>query len=82
MPGREARKWGDDTLEGDLQEEELVCNRRDQTKDTAVHKFMDEEYYKSRNFDLGAIEVPLLSVANWVRSNPRLHKNPDGPGLC
>lgn len=68
MPGRAARKWGDDTLEGDLTEEELVRNRRDQTEDTAVHKFLDEEYYQSRNFDLSAIEVPLLSVANWVRS--------------
>ncbi|KAL4971274.1 Alpha/Beta hydrolase protein [Aspergillus desertorum] len=65
MPGRAARKWGDDTLEGNLTEAELVRSRRDPMKDTAVHKFMDEEYYKSRTFDLGAIEVPLLSVANW-----------------
>ncbi|KAJ5660672.1 uncharacterized protein N7484_000044 [Penicillium longicatenatum] len=65
MPGRAARKWGDDTLEGDLHPEALVSNRRDQTKDTAAHKYMDEEYYKSRNFDLSSIQVPLLSVANW-----------------
>jgi hypothetical protein len=72
MPGRKARQWGDDTLEGDLDEATLVKNRRDQTQDTAVHKFMDEEYYKTRNFDLESIETPLLSVANWVRV----------PGLC
>ncbi|KAJ5984825.1 hypothetical protein N7522_012021 [Penicillium canescens] len=65
MPGRKARQWGDDTLEGDLDEATLVKNRRDQTQDTAVHKFMDEEYYKTRNFALESIEVPLLSVANW-----------------
>lgn len=41
-------------------------NRRDQTLDTAVHKFRDEEYYRTRDFDVEAIEVPLLSVANWV----------------
>jgi hypothetical protein len=66
MPGRAARHWGEDTIEGDLDAEQLRKNRRDQTVDTAVHRFMDEEYYKSRSFDLGEIDVPLLSVANWV----------------
>ncbi|KAE8307053.1 Alpha/Beta hydrolase protein [Aspergillus transmontanensis] len=65
MPGRAARQWGDDTLEGDLDQDTLASNRRDQTKDTAVHKFMDEDYYQTRNFDLASIQVPLLSVANW-----------------
>ncbi|EXL97675.1 Alpha/Beta hydrolase protein [Fusarium oxysporum II5] len=64
-PGRSARNWGEDTLEGDLDEETLLQNRRDQTIDTAVHKFRDEEYYRTRDFDIEAIEVPLLSVANW-----------------
>lgn len=65
-PGRSARNWGEDTLAGDLDEETLLKNRRDQTVDTAVHKFRDEEYYRTRDFDVEAIEVPLLSVANWV----------------
>lgn len=65
-PGRSARNWGEDTLEGDLDDETLLENRRDQTIDTAVHKFRDEEYYRTRDFDVEAIEVPLLSVANWV----------------
>ncbi|KAJ5240511.1 uncharacterized protein N7469_002102 [Penicillium citrinum] len=65
MPGRAARKWGDDTLEGDLDPETLGKNRRNQTLDTATHKYMDEEYYKTRNFELSDIQVPLLSVANW-----------------
>ncbi|EXK24493.1 hypothetical protein FOMG_18783 [Fusarium oxysporum f. sp. melonis 26406] len=64
-PGRSARNWGEDTLEGDLDDETLLENRRDQTIDTAVHKFRDEEYYRTRDFDVEAIEVPLLSVANW-----------------
>ncbi|KAB8246776.1 Alpha/Beta hydrolase protein [Aspergillus flavus] len=64
-PGRASRQWGDDTLEGDLDEQTLFSNRRDQTKDTAAHRFMDEDYYNTRNFDLSSIEVPLLSVANW-----------------
>lgn len=65
-PGRASRQWGDDTLEGDLDEQTLFSNRRDQTKDSAAHRFMDEDYYNTRNFDLSSIEVPLLSVANWV----------------
>jgi hypothetical protein len=65
-PGRSARKWGEDTLEGDLDEDTLLKSRRDQTVDTAVHKFRDEEYYRTRDFDVEAIEVPLLSIANWV----------------
>ncbi|KAM0241488.1 hypothetical protein ACHAP5_007527 [Fusarium lateritium] len=64
-PGRTARKWGEDTLEGDLDEEALLKNRRDQTLDTAVHKFRDEEYYRTRDFAVEDIEVPILSVANW-----------------
>ncbi|KAL1611046.1 hypothetical protein SLS59_000683 [Nothophoma quercina] len=64
-PGREARKWGLDTLEGDLDEEMLKRNRRNQMLDTAAHRYRDEEYYKSRDFDASDIEVPLLSVANW-----------------
>jgi hypothetical protein len=67
LGGRTARNWGLDSSEGNLSSEELVENRRDQTLDTADNQFLDEEYYSSRNFDLGNIEVPVLSVANWVR---------------
>ena len=66
MPGRAARNWDQDTMEGDLNQEQLLANRRNQMIDTAQHNYMDEEYYKSRNFDLANIEVPMLSVANWV----------------
>ncbi|KAH6618432.1 Alpha/Beta hydrolase protein [Boeremia exigua] len=64
-PGRTAGGWGSDTLDGDLDEASLVANRRNQMDDTANHRFLDEEYYSSRNFDVENIEVPLLSVANW-----------------
>lgn len=64
--GRAARNWGPDTLEGNLSDEELKTNRRNQPDDTAAHEFRDEEYYKTKDFNLGDIEVPLLSVANWV----------------
>lgn len=66
-PGRAAKQWGLDTLDGDLDEATLLKNRRDQTKDTASHRFLDDEYYASRDFNVQDIEVPLLSVGNWVR---------------
>ncbi|KAF2214215.1 hypothetical protein CERZMDRAFT_37678 [Cercospora zeae-maydis SCOH1-5] len=64
-PGRKARNWGPDTLEGDLPEEERAQNRQDQTIDNAKYRFRDEDYYASKDFNLSDIKVPLLSVANW-----------------
>ncbi|KAF2003499.1 X-Pro dipeptidyl-peptidase protein [Amniculicola lignicola CBS 123094] len=64
-PGRKAANWGPDTIEGDLSDEEREKNRQDQTIDTAKHKFRDEDYYASKEYDLADIKVPLLSVGNW-----------------
>lgn len=64
-PGRKAKNWGPDTLEGDLSEEEREKNRRDQTIDNENYRFRDEDYYASKEFNLQDIKVPLLSVANW-----------------
>lgn len=66
LPGRAAKNWGSDTLEGSLPEEVLEFHRNDQPRDTAAHKFRDEDYYKTKDFNLSDIEVPVLSVANWV----------------
>jgi hypothetical protein len=66
LAGRAARKWGPDSHEGNLSAEELKSNRADQTVDTAKNEFRDQEYFKSRDFNLADIEVPVLSVANWV----------------
>ncbi|PIG87060.1 X-Pro dipeptidyl-peptidase (S15 family) protein [Aspergillus arachidicola] len=64
-PGRAARNWGPDTLEGDLSGEELLANRNDQTIDNVVNQFRDEPYYASKEYNMEDIKVPLLSVANW-----------------
>lgn len=64
-PGRAAAKWGIDTIEGDLSEEEREQNRQDQTVDNEKFRFRDEDYYASKEFDLSDVKVPLLSVANW-----------------
>lgn len=64
-PGKAARKWGPDTIEGDLTEEELVKNRQDQNDDNANNHFRDDTYYASKEYNMEDIEVPLLTVGNW-----------------
>ncbi|KAL4881891.1 Alpha/Beta hydrolase protein [Aspergillus karnatakaensis] len=64
-PGKAAESWGSDTIDGDLSEDELRQNRRDQAVDNAAHQFRDKEYYASRDYNLELINVPLLSVGNW-----------------
>lgn len=77
-PGRAARKWGHDTVEGDLSEEQLVANRYDQNEDNAVNRFMDEEYYASKDYNMGDIRVPVLSVGNWGGILLHLRGNVEG----
>lgn len=76
--GRQARNWGPDTLEGDLSEDELAANRRDQTVDNASNKFRDDAYYASKEYDLADIQVPLLSVGNWGGILLHLRGNVEG----
>lgn len=64
-PGRAASKWGEDTIEGDLPDDVLAQNRNDQNTDNEKNRFLDDEYYASKEFNLEDIEVPILSVANW-----------------
>ena len=77
-PGRAARKWGPDTIEGDLSEEELETNCRDQTIDNLANQFLDEEYYRSKDYDMKDIKVPLLSVGNWGGILLHLRGNVEG----
>ncbi|OIW29732.1 X-Pro dipeptidyl-peptidase C-terminal non-catalytic domain-containing protein [Coniochaeta ligniaria NRRL 30616] len=68
----------EDTLEGDLPEDALAANRRDQTRDNEANRFRDDEYYASKEYDLADIEVPLLSVANWGGILLHLRGNVEG----
>lgn len=77
-PGRAARNWGPDTIEGDLPEEELAANRQDQIHDNTVHQFRDEPYYASKEYNMGDIQVPVLSVANWGGICLHLRGNVEG----
>ncbi|KAI9658909.1 MAG: hypothetical protein M1821_001869 [Bathelium mastoideum] len=68
----------DETREGRLGDEELKTNLNDQTVDTPKYKFRDEEYYKSRDYNIEDIDVPLLSVANWGGILLHLRGNVEG----
>ncbi|KAL4946065.1 hypothetical protein BDV06DRAFT_235615 [Aspergillus oleicola] len=77
LPGKAARNWGPDTLEGDLSEE-IQANLRDQTVENAQNAFRNDEYYASREYCLEDIEVPLLSVGNWGNIVVHLRGNIEG----
>jgi predicted acyl esterase len=68
----------EDTIEGDLSEDILKNNRKDQTEDNEVNRYLDDEYYSSKEFKLEDIEVPLLSVANWGGILLHLRGNVEG----
>jgi hypothetical protein len=55
---------GPDCAEGARTADQLVERRRDQTIDNRDHRYLDEQYHDSRVYQLGDIEVPILSVAN------------------
>ncbi|THW38781.1 alpha/beta-hydrolase [Aureobasidium pullulans] len=76
--GRAARKWGPDTIEGDLSEDELRGNRQDQNEDNANNHFRDDPYYASKEYNMADIHVPLLSVANWGGIHLHLRGNVEG----
>lgn len=46
--------------------------------DNATFKFRDESYYASKEYHMGDIEVPLLSVANWGGICLHLRGNVEG----
>ena len=77
-PGRAAKKWGDDTIEGDLDDEERVSNCADQTVDNQNNRYRDDPYYASRAFNIEDVNVPLLSVANWGGIGLHLRGNVHG----
>ncbi|CAK7211655.1 hypothetical protein SCUCBS95973_001188 [Sporothrix curviconia] len=78
LPGRAARNWGPDTIEGDLSADELERSRNDPSVDTAKHRYLDENYYTSRECRLEDIVCPLPSVANWGGNALHLRGNIHG----
>lgn len=62
LPGRAARNWGPDTIEGDLSTEELDANQH--KAEFHDERYRDDKELVSLNFSLEDVTVPLLSVAN------------------
>ncbi|KAI1626439.1 X-Pro dipeptidyl-peptidase protein [Exophiala viscosa] len=77
-PGRAARRWGPDTIEGNLDEDELRVNCHDQNVDNVKNCFLDDEYYATKDYKVSDIEVPLLSVGNWGGILLHLRGNVEG----
>ncbi|KZV87218.1 alpha/beta-hydrolase [Exidia glandulosa HHB12029] len=65
LPGRAARKWGPDTLEGDLTPEQLAQNHLDWPRACREFPYADVPLFKDSAINVENIQVPLLSVANW-----------------
>lgn len=76
--GRTNRRWGLDTIEGNLDEDELHANCHDQTVENSKNHFLDDEYYSSRDYNLSDIKVPMLSVGNWGGILLHLRGNVEG----
>ncbi|KAK0744280.1 Alpha/Beta hydrolase protein [Apiosordaria backusii] len=56
--GLKGRDRGERTVDdgGEMGEEELERNRRDQRVDNRENRFRDEEYYREKEYDLGDVE--------------------------
>ncbi|KAK9778473.1 putative Xaa-Pro dipeptidyl-peptidase C-terminal domain-containing protein [Seiridium cardinale] len=65
LPGRAARNWGPDTVDGDLTEEELKANRATHPDEYHQLKFRDDQFFARTHFNLEDVRVPVLSVASW-----------------
>lgn len=78
LPGRKARNWGPDTIDGDLSPEELEKNRNDQNIDNENNKYRDDLYYASKEYNMDDIKVPVLSVGNWGGILLHLRGNVEG----
>jgi putative CocE/NonD family hydrolase len=76
LPGRAARNWGLDTVEGDLRADKLAANRHK----ASLHeqRYRDNKHLAALNFNLEDITVPILSVANLGGNLLHLRGNVNG----
>jgi predicted acyl esterase len=56
----------------------LRANCHDQNVDNVKNRFLDDEYYASRDYNMEDIKVPLLSVGNWGGILLHLRGNVEG----
>lgn len=65
LPGKAARKLGPDTIEGDLNEDELKANMIDQPSLVPQYRYADDGLFAALDCKLENIKIPILSVAKW-----------------
>lgn len=67
---REKTRRGPNCPEGVLTDSQLAENRKDFLGLVRKHEFIDDDFYQQcgQDVDLSKINVPLLSVGNWVRT--------------
>lgn len=63
-PERTAAYWSEDTIKGNLSENKLHQQIQDQNAENTENKFLDNNYYASKIFQLEDIDIPILSVAS------------------
>ncbi len=63
-PGKTARGWGFDTVDGDLSEDQLEANRSGALESIQLQRYRDDEFFSSTAIDFDKIKVPILSVGN------------------
>ncbi|KAJ5675561.1 hypothetical protein N7462_008458 [Penicillium macrosclerotiorum] len=78
LPGKAARNWGPDTIEGDLSEEELKENQVYLPDVASQARYNDDAAFKEIAYNLQDIKVPILSVANWGGILLHLRGNVEG----
>ncbi|KNB01365.1 hypothetical protein FOXG_04629 [Fusarium oxysporum f. sp. lycopersici 4287] len=78
LPGRAARPFGPDTIEGDLDEIELKTQRVDPIESIRENRYRDSPYFSRSHYDLRDITTPFLSVANWGGYQLHLRGNIQG----
>lgn len=64
LPGRAARNWGPDTIEGDMTEDQLKAQRVELINELQQQPYRDSPRSATVNLKLEDIRIPLLSVAN------------------
>jgi len=77
LPGRAARNWGEDTIEGDLTPEELDMNTETIADEVLKARYTDDPFFATRELKLEDITIPFLSVGNWGSLGIHLRGNVD-----
>ncbi|KAJ4176152.1 hypothetical protein NW767_015546, partial [Fusarium falciforme] len=65
LPGKAARNWGPDTIEGDLTDIELARNKTTLLEEVLQRRYRDDPFFTAVHYNLEDVKVPILSVANW-----------------